>query len=335
VLECLATRPLTPEDLYRYRYGLFHQHMHIESMIWARQTLGYPPPAFTWAEAPVMETTPAPGDALIPAGRYRIGVPADAPEFAFDAEKPGFSLDLPAFAIARTLTSNAAFLEFVEAGGYRDEAWWSWGGRKWLRDRAAADSDPARAASGQPPECPIYWRREEGVWQQRVFDRWLPLDLQAPVLHVSFWEAEAWCRWAGRRLPTEFEWEAAALGLAPDSPSRRTPWGGAPGQENADLGALRLHRLPVAALAAGESPFGCRQMLGSCWEWTASQFLPYDGFKADMYPYMSTLQFGYHKTAKGGSWATDPDLVRGSYRQAYLPQRRDVFVGFRSCAGIR
>lgn len=334
--ECLASRPLTEEDRYLYKYGLFHLYMHLESMAWARQTLGYPAPPFA-GEAVKTEPGAAPvGDVEVPAGRYRIGRPADSADyagrdFAFDNEKPGFVLDLPAFRMARTLTSNGQFREFVEAGGYRDEAWWSWGGRKWLRDRAEGDADPTRPATGQP-DCPLYWKREGRDWLVRHFDRWLPLDPDLPVLHVCFWEAEAYCNWAGRRLPTEFEWEAAALGLGPDDPSRPYPWGPdfAPGR--ADLDIAQRQRAGVGAWAGGDSPFGCRQMLGTCWEWTHSQFLPYPGFRTDMYPYMSTLQFGYHKTVKGGSWATAAALIRGSYRQAYLPQRRDVFVGFRTCA---
>lgn len=342
VLECLATRPLTPQDLYLCKYGIFHQHMHIESMIWACQTLGYAPPPFTpppFAQPTARPETAgaAPGDVTIPAGRYRIGMPADSPDFAaahfaFDCEKPGFLVDLPEFAISRTLVSNGAFLEFVEAEGYRNGTWWSWGGRKWLSARAAADGDVTRQAPAAPPDAPIYWKREEGAWRQRHFDRWLPLDPAAPVLHVSYWEAEAYCNWAGRRLPTEFEWEAAALGRGPDSPAQLYPWGAGMDAGRADLDAAALHRPAVNDLAAGDSRFGCRQMLGTAWEWTASPFLPYDGFRVDMYPYMSTLQFGTHRTTKGGSWATASSLIRGSYRQAYLPERRDVFVGFRTCA---
>lgn len=316
--------------------------MHIESMIWACQTLGYAPPPFTpppFAQPTARPETAgaAPGDVTIPAGRYRIGMPADSPDFAaahfaFDCEKPGFLVDLPEFAISRTLVSNGAFLEFVEAEGYRNGTWWSWGGRKWLSARAAADGDVTRQAPAAPPDAPIYWKREEGAWRQRHFDRWLPLDPAAPVLHVSYWEAEAYCNWAGRRLPTEFEWEAAALGRGPDSPAQLYPWGAGMDAGRADLDAAALHRPAVNDLAAGDSRFGCRQMLGTAWEWTASPFLPYDGFRVDMYPYMSTLQFGTHRTTKGGSWATASSLIRGSYRQAYLPERRDVFVGFRTCA---
>jgi iron(II)-dependent oxidoreductase len=311
--------------------------MHIESMLWARQTLGYPPPPFVQAvDVPDASGGPLGEDARVPAGRYWIGMPARSADFAgrdfaFDAEKPGLWVDLPAFAISRTLVSNREFLRFVEAGGYRDESHWSWGGRKWLRVHAARDPDVTRPAQGAPAG-PLYWKEEEGGWWLRHFERWLPLPLDCPVTHVSYWEAEAYCQWAGRRLPSEYEWEAAALGRTEEASPRIFPWGERMEAERADLDARSGGLQPVTAFPAGDSPFGCRQMLGSAWEWTASPFLPYPGFTADMYPFMSTLQFGYHKTVKGGSCATASALIRGTYRQAYLPQRRDVFVGFRTCA---
>jgi iron(II)-dependent oxidoreductase len=342
VREGIARRALTPEDIYRCRYAICHQYMHVESMIWARQTLGYPPPPFAAPPSPAADALPqpAPRDATIPAGRYRIGMPAGSPEFAardfaFDNEKPGFDIELPEFRISKTLVSNREFIEFVEDGGYADEAHWSWGGRHWLRRHAAADRDITRPGEADPPRCPIYWRRDAGGWRQRHFDRWQPLALDQPVMHVSYWEAEAWCHWAGRRLPTEYEWEVAALARsAPGSAESRRllPWGEAMDARRADLDAGALGQVATTALPESDSPFGCRQMIGTAWEWTSSQFLPYDGFAVDVYPYMSTLQFGYHKTVKGGSCATSSALIRGTYRQAYLPQRRDVFVGFRTCA---
>jgi iron(II)-dependent oxidoreductase len=102
--------------------------------------------------------------------------------------------------------------------------------------------------------------------------------------------------------------------------------------EKVDMDARYMGRLPVTALEAGESPFGCRQMVGTAWEWTSNQFLPYDGFAVDMYPFMSTLQFGDHKATKGGGCAASSMLIRGTYRQAYHPDRSDVFTGFRTCA---
>jgi len=321
----IRTQPCTDRALYLYRYAIYHQHMHIESMIWCRQTVGYPaPPEVTGVRpAPGVAVT---GDAEIPPGTWWIGMPADSAafagdDFAFDNEKPGFVTELPAFAISRQLVSNGEFLAFVEDGGYRRPELWSFGGQQWL------------AKAWDHPGHPICWRQDSGTWYQRRFDQWQPLNPEAPVVHVSCWEAEAYCNWAGRRLPTEVEWEVAALGNRPGAPVRRYPWGNqAPDKTLADMDGGCMAGNPVWDYPDGDSPFGCRQMIGSVWEWTSSQFLPYDGFRVDMYPFMSTLQFGDHRVARGGSCATSSCLIRGSYRQAYLPARNDVYTGFRTCA---
>jgi len=337
IADRIRNQPLTEQALYLYRYAIFHQNMHIESLIWCRQTVGYPaPPGAATGRGAAGE--PVSGDVRIPAGRWRIGMPADSPafardDFAFDNEKPQFEVELASFAISRTLVSNREFVAFVEDGGYRCPEWWSFGGRKWL----CSETDVALVyGSSEPllrvPRHPLYWRWHDGQWQERWFDQWLPLNLDAPVTHVSYWEAEAWCNWAGRRLPTEQEWEVAALANRAGGEFRRLPWGNEPPHAGqADMDGRHLGRLPVWDFPAGDSPFGCRQMIGTVWEWTSSQFFPYDGFKVDMYPFMSTLQFGDHKVTRGGSCATSASLIRGTYRQAYLPQRNDVYTGFRSC----
>lgn len=342
ILERIRHKPLTDRDLYLYKYAIFHQNMHIESMIWCRQTVGYaPPPGSALSSdgaAPVVEAAELPvGDARVPAGIYVIGMPSNsahfaASDFGFDNEKPRFHIELPAFNISRTLVSNREFVAFVEAGGYDHQRYWTQGGQKWLRTPVDMAFGTGAEPHPQEPRHPLYWRHMNGRWQQRLFDRWVELEPDHPVTHVSYWEAEAYCNWAGRRLPTEYEWEAAALGNRPGQPFRRFPWGDTMDATRVDMDGRRLAQVPVSAYPEGESVFGCRQMLGTVWEWTSSQFLPYDGFAVDMYPFMSTLQFGDHKTTRGGSCATSSLLIRGTYRQAYLPNRADVFVGFRTCA---
>ncbi|HEY1057740.1 MAG TPA: selenoneine synthase SenA [Limnobacter sp.] len=324
VEERIQSKALTPEDLYLYKYAIFHLNMHIESLMWCRQTLAYPPPPS--AKPPRIEPSAIPaalGDAQIPSGLYRIGMPAQAADYAgadfcFDNEKPGFSKQVDGFEISKTLVSNAEFLAFVEDGGYQREDLWGLGGRRWLRH--------------QGQQHPVYWKKDNSAWLERHFDRWLPLQTDAPVKHVSYWEAQAYCNWAGRRLPTEAEWEVAALGNAEGQPFNTLPWGKHMDTRRVDMDGAHFARLPVTALPEGDSPFGCRQMIGTVWEWTSEQFMPYDGFSVDMYPFMSTLQFGDHKVVRGGSCATSSMLIRGTYRQAYLPERNDVFVGFRTCA---
>lgn len=336
--ERIATTPLSDRDLYLYRYAIFHQNMHIESLIWCRQTVGYPaPPGVTGERSAPGEGVA--GDAVVPAGRWLIGMPGESAafatgDFAFDNEKPRFEVELPSFAISRVPVSNREFQAFVEDDGYRRTEFWSFGGRKWLQTETdVALVHGCREPVLTVPKHPLYWRWHDEQWQERVFDRWQPLKPDAPVTHVSYWEAEAWCAWAGRRLPTEHEWEVAALGNRPGEPFRRFPWGDeGPTPEHADMDGRAMAQQPVWDYPAGDSAFGCRQMIGGVWEWTSSQFFPYDGFRIDMYPFMSTLQFGDHKVTRGGSCATSSSLIRGTYRQAYLPLRNDVYTGFRSCA---
>ncbi len=321
--DWIETHDLSPREHYLARYSVCHQNMHLESLVWCRQTLGYPPPPSAAELVAPAGPELATGDAVIPGGRYPLGMPADSEHFAgrgfaFDAEMPGYQTELEPFAISRTLVSNREFLAFVEAGGYENTDAWSYTGACWLRESRT--------------KHPLYWRRaDDDRWQSRWFDQWADLAPDAPVMHVSYWEAEAFCNWAGRRLPTEAEWEATARG----ADGRRYPWGDdmdEADRECVDMDGTLLGRAPVHALSGGATPEGCVQMLGTAWEWTSTQFLPYDGFKVDMYPFMSTLQFGDHKVAKGGSCATSSCLIRNSYRQSYLPDRRDVYVSFRTCA---
>lgn len=338
ILARIEENELSQQDLYLYKYSIFHQNMHVESLIWSRQTYGYKKMDFNPGEnesTPAGANQPSLGDAEIPAGRYLIGMPADSEnfatdDFAFDNEKPRFEVELDSFKISKTLVSNREFLEFIEDGGYEKKELWSWSGQKWLKNEHNFGIPPERQMLR--PKHPVHWKQENGQWLERYFDQWQAINPDYPVMHVSFFEAEAFCNWADRRLPTEYEWEAAALGNKKGQDFRKFPWGNTMDAGKADLDGTYVAHVPVTAYADGESVFGCRQMIGTAWEWTSSQYLPYDGFKIDMYPYMSTLQFGYHKVTKGGSCATSSIIPRGTYRQAYLPNRTDVFVGFRTCA---
>ncbi|MEM1295678.1 MAG: SUMF1/EgtB/PvdO family nonheme iron enzyme [Verrucomicrobiota bacterium] len=314
------SKELSGKEIYLTKYCIAHQCMHLESLIWSRQTLAYPAPPFSQIAPTDLETCAEYGDAEVPGGDYFVGIPAhdqhatDA-TFSFDNERPGFSVRIEPFNISKTLVSNQEFAEFVDDDGYKNPDHWTFGGKYWLRQAEATH--------------PIYWQKRDGAWWMRRFDQFEPLRPHAPALHLSFREAEAFCNWAGRRLPNEFEWEAAARG--PEA--HLFPWGNQVVDHQAwDLDARYLGTAPVTAFPQGASPFGCLQMLGTAWEWTTSQYLPFDGFEVDMYPYMSTLQFGDHKTTRGGGCATSSCLIRNTYRQAYYPDRNDVFIGFRTCA---
>jgi iron(II)-dependent oxidoreductase len=328
VLDRLARRQVEPELAYFVLLSVFHEDMHTEAFTYTRQTLGYPRPRLSGAEplppTPLPETERGPGggvlpgDVEIPGDTFLLGATPEEP-FVFDNEKWAHAVKLRPFAIARAPVTQAEFAAFAEEDGYKRGEFWSEDGWRW-RESAGA-------------EQPVYWqRRQGGGWWRRDFDRWLPLEPHRPVLHVNWYEAEAYCRWAGRRLPTEAEWEEAAADPA-SGHKRRFPWGDTPPTpERANLDSVRLGCLDVAALAAGDSPGGCRQLIGNVWEWTASDFLPYPGFTPDPYKEYSAPWFGTHKVLRGGCWATRGRLLRNTWRNFYQPHRRDVWAGFRTCA---
>jgi len=324
VREALAGGALEGEREYFVRLAVAHEDMHAEAFTYTRQTLGYtaPPPGAPGGRPP--DAGPLSGDAHVPGGRFRLGAEPGTLPFLHDNEKWAHEVEVRPFAIARAAVSQGDFAAFVSAGGYRTRRFWSDEGWRWREAAGAAH--------------PVYWRPAGRGFERRDYDRWVPLEPHRAVIHVNAFEAEAYCRFAGRRLPTELEWEVAAAGepdgrggLAPHK--RRYPWGDTPPTpERANLDARALGCADVGALPAGDSAFGCRQMIGNVWEWTASDFLPYPGFSADPYRDYSLPWFGTHRVLRGGCWVTRARLIRNVWRNFYTPDRRDVLAGFRTCA---
>jgi gamma-glutamyl hercynylcysteine S-oxide synthase len=316
----ILDRPPRPDDVYFALLAIFHEDMHTEAFTYARQTLGYPPPSIFKGPVAVPgdEGKPLNGDAFVSGGVFELGADSNEP-FVFDNEKWTHPVQVNTFKIARTPVTQAEFAAFVEDQGYHRRNLWTEAGWAW-RERTAA-------------QMPVYWQRGEGGWLRRDFDRWLSLEPNRPVIHVNWFEADAYCRWAGRRLPTEAEWEMTASLPEQGGQKQRFPWGdSSPKPELANLDGNAGGCVDVAFLPAGDSSVGCRQMIGNVWEWTADAFLPYPGFVPDPYKEYSAPWFGDHKVLRGGCWATRGRLLRNSWRNFYLPDRRDVFAGFRTCA---
>ncbi len=326
-VERLDTRTPSSEDLYLTQYAVFHQDMHNEAFTYTRQTLAYPEPSFELAVVPqeAWEAGPLPGDVAIPGGTYMLGSQAED-DFVFDNEKWAHPVEVAPFSIARAPVTNNDYLAFVTDGGYRRKELWDDAGWRWRETRDL--------------QHPVYWReRDAGRWEIREFDHFAPLRPHRPVSHISWYEAQAWCRWADRRLPTEAEWEFAAAaepladGEGVRSGKRRFPWGEqAPAPHRANLDGRALGCIDVGACPAGDSAFGCRQMIGNVWEWTDTTFAPYPGFTPDMYQDYSQPLFGSTKVLRGGCWATRGRMLRNTWRNYYGPDRNDVFSGFRTCA---
>jgi iron(II)-dependent oxidoreductase len=327
ILDVVVGGP-TAEEAYFILLSVFHEDMHGEAFLYTRQTLGYSRPHLSVPGGYATRQTdggsdgagPLPGDAQIAGGKFHLGAGPEEP-FVFDNEKWAHPIPLRPFSIARAPVTQNEFAAFVADEGYRRAELWGPAGWRWRQ-------------AGEVLH-PLHWQREGNGWLRRDFDRWLPLEPHRPVIHVNWYEAEAYCRWARRCLPTEAEWEAAAAASGNDlsSRKRRFPWGDEPpNPTQAQLDGYGLRCSDVADRAAGDSHFGCRQMIGNVWEWTATDFLPYPGFVADPYREYSQPWFGTHKVLRGGAWMTRSRLVRNTWRNFYQPDRRDVWAGFRTCA---
>ena len=181
--------------------------------------------------------------------------------------------------------------------------------------------------------APLFWQREGSRWFRRRFGRLEPVPAAEPVMHVCWYEADAYARWAGKRLPTEREWEKAARHDPDTRRDRLYPWGDEdPTPELANLGQRHLQPAAVGAYPAGASPLGVHQLIGDVWEWTSSDFTPYPGFSAWPYKEYSEVFFGPdYKVLRGGSFAADRVACRGTFRNWDYPIRRQIFSGFR-CA---
>jgi iron(II)-dependent oxidoreductase len=317
VLARLACEGATEHVRYFVQLAVFHEEMHNEAFDYTRQTLAYA--SKKPVQKQVLEVTPCMGDAAIAGGRFMLGAtPEDG--FVFDNEKWAHEVQVQPFHMARTAVSNAQFAAFVEEGAYARSELWSDAGWDWrLHANATA---------------PLYWSRQGADWHVRRFDDTLPLEPNAAVIHVNWYEAQAYCAWAQRRLPAEAEWEFAAATAPGDvTRKRRYPWGDtAATASRARLFGGASATVDVAALPGGDSAWGVRQMFGNVWEWTADWFAPYPGFVRDPYKEYSEPWFGNHKVLRGGCYATRANLLRNTWRNFYTPDRRDVLAGFRTCA---
>ena len=328
ILSRLDQPMASAADSYVYQLVTFHEDMHTEAFSYSRQTLGLPVVLFAPTPvAPSGQTGSWPGDVAVPGGPFLLGALPDA-AFVFDNEKWAHECAVDPFSISRAPVTNAEFAGFVEAGGYTIRALWSEAGWAWLQETGA--------------RFPAYWVGAPGAWRIRRFDRVIDLPPHQPVMFVNWHEANAYCAFKGRRLPTELEWEVAASGEpSPDGSTlngvkRDVPWARSRPAPTAmmpcNLDGASGCPSDVAAHGSGDSAFGCRQMLGNVWEWTSSDFVPYPGFSADVYREYSQPWFGTRKVLRGGSFATRSRLVTPVYRNFFTPDRRDIFAGFRTCA---
>jgi iron(II)-dependent oxidoreductase len=324
VLATLQTVDLDGDDPllrdgYVYRMVAQHEYQHNETILQTLQlkTGGDYPAPREWG-TPSAVRPPEPGTMVrFPGGRVTIGT--DDRTAAYDNERPAHAVEVPPFLIDATPVTNGEYLAFIEDGGYATASLWSEAGWRWRQEDGLV--------------APKYWLPDGARWTARVMDRTRPVDLARPVCHVCWYEADAYARWAGKRLPTETEWEAAARFDPATGQTRAYPWGEEPpARALANLDQLAFDTAPVWAYPHNVSPIGCYGMIGDVWEWTASDFSGYPGFAVFPYPEYSAAFFGTeYKVLRGGSWATRPAAIRTTFRNWDYPIRRQIFCGFR-CA---
>ncbi|MFE1772382.1 ergothioneine biosynthesis protein EgtB [Streptomyces sp. NPDC059008] len=324
VLDILETAPLHGGPLLDagFAFGMIAQHeqQHDETMLITHQLRSGPPVLSEAEPLTVALDETLVDEVLVPGGPFAMGTSTEP--WALDNERPAHHRLVPPFLIDTTPVSNGAYQRFIEDGGYREPRWWTAAG--W----AQVQENKLRA--------PLFWKRDGGQWLRRRFGVTEPVPPDEPVLHVSWYEADAYARWAGRRLPTEAEWEKAARYDPEAGRSMRYPWGDEdPTPAHANLGQRHLRPAPVGSYPDGQSPLGVRQLIGDVWEWTASDFLPYPGFAAFPYREYSEVFFGdQYKVLRGGSFAVDPVACRGTFRNWDLPVRRQIFAGFRTAKDV-
>lgn len=335
---------------YVYELVAQHEEQHQETLLQAMQAMAgpcYQPALRRPLPAPAESASAAPSDDLvtIPAGPFAMGDAGPRPgetaadAFTYDNERGVHEVDLPAYRIGRTPVTNGAYLEFLADGGYLRRELWSEAGWAWRQD-AGAEAPLYWLAPGTaaPPGTEVADDAHEDAWRLRRFGRVLAIDPAEPVQHVCYWEAEAFTRWAGLRLPTEAEWEKAALWDPEAGRARRYPWGdqrpgGGRRPERANVDQLAFAPARVGAFPAGASAYGVLGLVGDVWEWTASDFTAYPGFAAYPYDEYSKIFYGPdYKVLRGGSWASRPRLARGTFRNWDYPIRRQIFSGFRCAA---
>ena len=305
-----------------YHMVLQHEYQHDETILQTLQLKRGEPYHAPRAGSPIGSAGTAAnsfrGMVRVDAGEYPIGTSTAAD--AYDNERPQHHVHLDAFEIDAAPVTNGAYLEFMRDGGYERAELWTRAGWRWLQEAQV--------------RAPKHWDRDaDGTWMTRSMDRIAPVALDHPVIHVCYHEADAFARWAGKRLPTEYEWEVAASWDPAARMPRAYPWGDdEPTRAHANVDQLSFGTAPIGAYPCNVSPLGCYGMIGDAWEWTSSDFHGYPGFRPFPYAEYSEAFFGPdYKVLRGGSWATRPGAIRNTFRNWDFPIRRQIFSGFR-CA---
>jgi len=318
VINFLETNPANDSQRKLFELGIHHECQHQELLVYDIQhILGdkYRPSIKKQAPKPHAKQK----QIHVEGGLYNLGY--SGKDFCYDIELPEHKVYLNDYKIDALPVSCGQFIEFINSGGYQDYRYWL--------------SDGWDAVQKNKWESPMYWYKIDGDWYVDDFLGRRKINPNEPVCHVSFYEADAYCRWAGRRLPTESEWEKAACWNEEKQIKTIFPWGNeSPSEKHANLLESFLWGCSeIGSYPDGKSHYGCHQMIGDVWEWTSSEFVGYPGFKSGFSEY-NDKWFTNQKVLRGGSFATPQISIRGSYRNFFRLDERWLFSGFRCVENI-
>jgi ergothioneine biosynthesis protein EgtB len=320
---------ITHELQYDIMLGMQHEMQHQELMVYDFQHFfeRFPDPSDNYKPLTINEPPRASetkgisssGMVNIPGGLFEVGYNGNS--FCYDNELPEHKVYLQPFKIDVAPVTNGEYMKFIEDGGYEDYKYWLADGWELVRE--------------QGWNAPLYWRQEEdnSIWKKKDFRGLSKIEPDEPVVNISYYEADAYARWAGKRLPTETEWEKAASWNEELQRKTPYPWGDQkPTPKHANLLESYLWGpSKVGSYNAGKSYYGCHQMIGDVWEWTSSEYVLYPGFKSKFSEYTDKWTIN-QKVLRGGCFATSTAQIRNSYRNYFKPHERILFAGFR-CAG--
>lgn len=316
VMEFLQTASLDEQQRNHFTMTINHEWQHQELLVYDLQHMlaeRYEPAE---KKSPPAAARVDANPARIKGGLYSLGHSGDG--WCYDIELPEHTVYLNDYLMDVTPVTNGEYMRFIEDGGYADYRYWL--------------SDGWEAVKRNEWDAPMYWTKKDGQWYTADFAGRRKVNPDEPVVHVSFYEADAFCKWAHKRLPTEAEWEKAACWNEEKQSKTLFPWGNdTPTERHANLLESNVWSCAeVGAYPEGRSHCGCHQMIGDVWEWTSSEYAGYPGFKSGFSEY-NDKWFANQKVLRGGSFGTPRQSIRGSYRNFFRLDERWMFSGFR-CA---
>ncbi len=318
--KLIGTHELDDEQTRLITMGFHHECQHQELLVYDLQHLlaeQYTP--VTKNDTPAKPANVKKGDVHIKGGIYALGYNGD--QYCYDIELPEHRVYLNDYTMDVFPITNRQYMEFIEDGGYGTYRYWLSDGWEKVKENGWC--------------APMYWEKADDTWRVRNFRGANKINPDEPVCHVSYYEADAYCKWAGKRLPTEAEWEKAACWSEKSQEKTVYPWGDTHTTEQR-CNLLESHHwgcTEIGAYPDGASPAGCQQMIGDVWEWTSSEFTGYPGFKSGFDEY-NDKWFTNQKVLRGGSFATPKISIRASYRNFFRLDERWQFSGFRCASNI-